>query len=177
MSRYYHSHPAYDDYPVVNISRKAAQDYCTWRTEQYNSDRKRKYNRVIFRLPTADEWREMAAKEEGAPFPWTGLHPYEIDKKGDTVALANVKIWNDDTQEYHYVFDGYMYTAPVGRFGSNDLGVYDVIGNVAELTQDGLIVGGSWFNTPEESSIQSTQDMDPPHPCVGFRVVMEVVER
>ena len=70
-----------------------------------------------------------------------------------------------------------MFTGSVGDYRANEAGLFDIIGNVAEMTQDGDIVGGSWFNTPEESAIQSHQEFDLPHPCVGFRVVMQVLER
>ena len=31
---YYHAHPAYDNYPVVNISTEAARLYCDWLSEK-----------------------------------------------------------------------------------------------------------------------------------------------
>lgn len=53
---YYHSHPAYNDYPVVNISHEQAREYLVWLTDQYNNSPNRKYKKVLFRLPTEAEW-------------------------------------------------------------------------------------------------------------------------
>lgn len=53
---YYHSHPAYDAYPVVNVSHKQVVEYLSWLTNQYNSSPNRKFKKVKFRLPTEVEW-------------------------------------------------------------------------------------------------------------------------
>lgn len=52
----YFWHPGFDKYPVVNITQKAAKDYCQWLTEKYNSSEKREFKKVLFRLPTEQEW-------------------------------------------------------------------------------------------------------------------------
>ena len=49
MTTHYHSHPAYDQYPVVNITPAAATAYCEWLTdkigkEQYRFDCQQKRN-------------------------------------------------------------------------------------------------------------------------------------
>jgi|AntAceMinimDraft_17_1070374.scaffolds.fasta_scaffold39297_2 formylglycine-generating enzyme required for sulfatase activity len=62
FAQYYHLHPSYDDYPVVNISYEAAELFCKWLTEYYNSNLKRKYKKVIFMLPSENEWI-LAAKD------------------------------------------------------------------------------------------------------------------
>ena len=45
----YHTHPAYEDYPVLNISYMGAILYCKWMTD--NSEMGYEY-----RLPTKTEW-------------------------------------------------------------------------------------------------------------------------
>ncbi|MBC7863393.1 MAG: SUMF1/EgtB/PvdO family nonheme iron enzyme, partial [Bacteroidia bacterium] len=57
---YYFAHPFYSDYPVVGITHEQAVAYCEFKTEMYNNYYKRKYKKVIFRLPTKMEW-EFAA--------------------------------------------------------------------------------------------------------------------
>ncbi|MHB1278487.1 MAG: formylglycine-generating enzyme family protein [Bacteroidia bacterium] len=54
--KYYHYHPAYNAYPVVNVSHYQAKLYLEWLTTQYNQSSKRKYKQVKFRLPTEAEW-------------------------------------------------------------------------------------------------------------------------
>jgi formylglycine-generating enzyme required for sulfatase activity len=51
----------FDDYPILNISHEAAVAYCKWLTESYNSAKgKKKYKKVIFRLPELKEWQIAA---------------------------------------------------------------------------------------------------------------------
>ncbi len=63
-----------------------------------------------------------------------------------------------------------------GHYKANNLGIFDIIGNVSEITQSGLQKGGSWDNYLEECTIDKTQNYELPDPRIGFRVVMEVIE-
>jgi formylglycine-generating enzyme required for sulfatase activity len=67
---YYYRHLAYDNYPVVNISYDAANLFCKWLTEKYNANPKRKFKKVIFRLPNEKEWEFAAAGGENNYFPY-----------------------------------------------------------------------------------------------------------
>jgi hypothetical protein len=53
-------------YPVINITWEAAREYCQWLTDQYNNTAERKYKKVIFRLPSIDEWQIAAAALKNA---------------------------------------------------------------------------------------------------------------
>lgn len=64
MMNYYHHHPAFDDYPLTNVSHQQAKLYLEWLTQQYNSSPKRKYKKVVFRLPTEAEWMYAYIGEE-----------------------------------------------------------------------------------------------------------------
>ena len=46
----------YLDYPVINITYETAKAYCEWLSFQYNAQTKRKYRKVLFRLPSKEEW-------------------------------------------------------------------------------------------------------------------------
>lgn len=56
MMDYYHHHPAFENYPLSNVSHQQAKLYLEWLTNQYNSSPARKYKKVVFRLPTEVEW-------------------------------------------------------------------------------------------------------------------------
>ncbi len=74
----YHVHPAYFSYPVVNIDKKSAEEFCKWLTEKYNSEKKRKYQNIEFRLPTEAEWKTFASKcKEVAKRTGEELGPYD----------------------------------------------------------------------------------------------------
>ena len=58
----------------------------------------------------------------------------------------------------------------------NDMGLYDVVGNVAEMVDEkGKACGGSWDDLPEESTIHSVKSYAKVDDTIGFRVFMEVI--
>ncbi len=200
--QYYFQHEAYSDYPVVNITKEAAELYCKWLTEQYNQAPKRKYRRVRFRLPTEQEWRMAAsAGVENAIFPWGG--PYLRNTRGSF--LANFRVipqstirdnGNPDCLEYvptdrnnkgsgtsstRGTLDAALITAPVKSFYPNEYGLYNMAGNVAEMVESKTrrTLGGSWQNTGYYLRLDAEDpyaDVEGPHPAIGFRVFMEVIE-
>ena len=177
--RYYHSHPAYQDYPVVNISYEGAVLFCEWLTVQYNAHPKRKFNKVLFRLPSESEW--IQAAQGGNPlstYPWKG--DQIKDKKGryhcnfiraaeDTMGVAG---FNNDNADI---------TAPVKSYERNAFGLYNLSGNVAEmLLEKGKTKGGSWLDSAEAMRIASNgrfAQFSTPSSAIGFRVFMEVLEK
>ncbi|HRZ50172.1 MAG TPA: SUMF1/EgtB/PvdO family nonheme iron enzyme [Bacteroidales bacterium] len=175
MRANYHSHPAYDRYPVVNISQKAAEAYCKWLTERYNSRPKREFKAVTFRLPSEVEWKRLAAPLPGHNLPWYGDLPY-TDPEGKAF-LTNIKITSSITGSTDYTSDGGFHTTICGHYKPNTLGIYDAIGNVAEMTREGMLKGGSWDNFLLECTTDQSQSFTLPDPRVGFRVVMLVHEK
>lgn len=176
MVHHYHSHPAYANFPVVNISRKAAIAYCDWLSEKYNSQKKRDFEEVRFRLPSSEEWMSFAAPLPNNRLPWYGSLPYLPKEDGSASdIICNIKFYDYGTGKHNYIADGGFYPVKVGSYPANLSGLYDIIGNVAEMTSDSLVKGGSWDNTIEESFIDLEQDYQVPDPRVGFRVVMEVL--
>jgi len=174
----YHNHPAYNNYPVLNITKEAAQNYCKWLDEKYKAAKKHKFNKVVFRLPTEAEWMSFSSPLIGHRLPWYGNYPYLSDEKGNRSDMfTNIKMMDYASGEYRFIQDGAFYTNTIGSYQSNAIGIYDIIGNVAEITSDNKIKGGSWDNTLEECYIDLSQNHSLPDPRVGFRVVMEVIER
>lgn len=171
---YYYSHPAYDNYPVVNISKQGAELYCEWLTEQYNLAAKRK---ATFRLPTEQEWITAAkAGNESAIYPWPGNSlTYAKNGKWQGEAMCNYR-HNNEPIVAASLSDNTDITAPVKSYRPNAFGIYNMSGNVAEILQeDGFTKGGSWNSKAEKVTIQAREtDMEVPYPSpqVGFRPVM-----
>lgn len=168
MVENYHNHPAYANYPIVNISYEGAKAYCDWLTQQYNSQRKRKYTQVIFRLPTKTEWLEMAtAGDKSKINPFNG--PFVRGRSG--CFLANIK-----TSPTNFNDDGGLHTVLVNSYEPNSLGFYCSLGNAAEMiSEKGKAMGGSWYNTFEECTFDKQQTYEGADPGIGFRIVMEIV--
>ncbi|MCU0357320.1 MAG: formylglycine-generating enzyme family protein [Cyclobacteriaceae bacterium] len=58
----------------------------------------------------------------------------------------------------------------------NAFGVYDMIGNIAELVEEpGIAKGGSWAHHLEESVIRARTPYQQPEPWLGFRCVCDIV--
>jgi formylglycine-generating enzyme required for sulfatase activity len=213
--------PAANDnggYPAVNITWAGAAAYCSWLTDRYNeAEKKKKFKKVVFRLPTHDEWRIAALGDKNFQSWKFDENLIDVAVNDDTLAMLpkkgkKVRISvNDDVRypwwaTWHYrnkpqnhlncwlgnflvvdparlcparnpAFDGWSMMARVESYFPNNFGLYDMVGNVAEMNnEDGRACGGSWNDPPEESTIQSVKNYRPADKTVGFRVFMEVVE-
>jgi hypothetical protein len=74
--------------------------------------------------------------------------------------------------------DGFFAMSLTKAYFTNDIGLYDVVGNVAEMTiEKGKACGGSWNHPPEESTIKSINSYSKPDAAIGFRVFMEIIEK
>ncbi|MGB0881840.1 MAG: formylglycine-generating enzyme family protein [Vicingaceae bacterium] len=194
MQENYFSHPAYDDYPVVCVSREGAEMYCAWLTEERNKLNPKKYGVLVskVRLPTAKEWVQAAkgGKEKSA-YPWGG--PYLRNSEGCYLANFKPGINEDDIQcenqtnkvyNYggEYTADGAFYTAKVNSYNPNGYGLYCMSGNAAEMVyyedENNLAgtKGGSWSSVGQELQIEDGKDRFKgkiePSCNIGFRPVI-----
>lgn len=190
-AEFYFCHPAYDNYPVVNISYEGAALYCKWLTEKMASVPG--LSGCIFRLPCRAEWI-MAARggSEQADYSWDG--PYlRGGKKG--MLLCNFKTFGAECIHYdakndryevvtdHYgnftVEDNYLITALADSYEPNAYGLYNMCGNTAEMVQEkNIAVGGCWNSTGYDVRVESTMAYDgEPSIYVGFRPVVTYVAK
>ncbi len=171
----YFTNPAFKDYPVVNISFEAAYDYCKWLTAAYNKSEKKPFGKVVFQIPSRDLWMYAASggKTDNRSYPWGGMYLYNNRKE----RLCNFKA--DGSQET--VVDAgskkeimaNSITSPVNSFFPNDLGLYNVCGNVAEMISErGTAVGGSYRDPGHQVRIESRKNFEKASPDIGFRVQM-----
>lgn len=132
-----------DDHPVVHVSHSDAAAYAAWARKQ---------------LPTEPEW-EYAARGglDGATYAWGE----EFEPAGASMA----KTWQGDFPHANRAPAGLERTAPVRSYPANGYGLYDMIGNVWEWTDDwydprrrnmakeAKCCGGDWLRpaTPEGS--------------------------
>lgn len=174
---YYYRHPAYQNYPVVNVSKQQAELFCKWKTISLNQELRKENSRfdsVIVRLPTVDEWKYIATS--GHPYytySWEGhqLRYPEGEKMGDFRCNFNSsKYSNAQFGDYADL------TAPVVAYRANELGVYNTSGNVSEFVSDNdYAYGGHYFSSYEGVTVNS-KVKGIAMPTNGFRYVVEVVK-
>lgn len=177
--------PQSDDHPVVNVSMRDALAFCNWLTKR-EQDSGALNNVQSYRLPTRKEWDAVAGLASGRK-----ADPLAIELEEDKQKFPWGREWppsslvgNLNFAEISNTDDGYIYTAPVGRFAPSAEGVHDLAGNVWEWTWDretqsdssGILRGGSWMYFRRECLLSSYLYEAPAFlraPSIGFRCVME----
>jgi formylglycine-generating enzyme required for sulfatase activity len=134
--------------PVINVSWDDAQAYVSWLAKKTGKG---------YRLLSESEWEYAARAGSTTAYPW-----------GQEPGTNRANFSNSGSE-----WSGKQ-TAPVGLFKPNDFGLYDMIGNVEEWTQDccseshfgapadgspwikgdcgqRAVRGGSWYSTPVDA--------------------------
>jgi formylglycine-generating enzyme len=114
-----------DEHPVVNVSWNDAVEYCKWLSRK---------ERKTYRLPTEAEW-EYACRAGTTTRYSSGDDPETLAKVGN-VADAAAKAKIPDLTWTIKANDGYVFTAPVGKFKPNNFGLYDMHGNAWQWCAD-----------------------------------------
>ncbi|HUH29345.1 formylglycine-generating enzyme family protein [Gelidibacter sp.] len=105
-----------DDYPVVHMAYEDAIAYCKWANR---------------RLPTEAEWESAAQGNDT-----NGIYTWGNDA---SQLNASANTWQGTFPVKNESTDGFPLIAPVKSYPPNSIGLYDMLGNVWELTND-------WFN-------------------------------
>ncbi|QNL22799.1 SUMF1/EgtB/PvdO family nonheme iron enzyme [Hyphobacterium sp. CCMP332] len=169
----------FEDYPVTNTSWYGAKAFTVWLSQQNN-----KY----YRLPTEAEW-EYAARggQKSLGYSFSGSNtPDEVGWISDFAAESKTG--------WKFKMDKGVHQ--VGQKKANELGIYDMSGNVSEWCEDfyqnfyeaginpmgadkgslRVLRGGSWDNKPADCRVSArnyAQHVSRFAVNKGFRVVME----
>lgn len=82
------------------------------------------------------------------------------------------------TQNTPYFYDGILTNWIFSYKPTSQFKLYNIFGNVAEMTSEkGIAKGGSFYHTLEECAADRVQLYDSPQAWLGFRCVAEVVVR
>jgi formylglycine-generating enzyme required for sulfatase activity len=166
-AKYYYRHLAYRNFPVVGISHDQALAFCKWRTARVKEHGYIAYKRELhftFRLPSSQEWEMVSATSICRADPSAknkrGIVAYNIQRSGNDSVLADAAAASIDV------------TAPVYSFYKNKMGLYNTIGNVAEMVSElGISKGGSWRHRIEDCRVGKKIPYTSPASWLGFRCV------
>ena len=169
--QYYYRHPAYKDYPVVGVSYEQGLAFCKWRTARvklFLSIKKDFKNQNIeYRLPTKNEWELLAAASLNI------FYNNGVDEKGNAklncIMPLDIIIVKGKNK---YLNTNVDVMAPVNSYTKNYFGLYNLIGNVSEMTSEkGICKGGAWNNRLEQMRIGKDISYTKPSATIGFRCV------
>lgn len=177
-----------DNEPVVCVNWSDAKAYTAWLTKKSGK---------AYRLPSEMEWEYAARAGQRTARPWG-------DNEADACRYANVadasakrEVPGTGMWVFHPCNDKRAYTAPAGSYRPNAFGLYDMLGNAWEWTEDCLseeeyaaapsaarerasgecaqrvLRGGGWVDSPPFVSFDfrfmiGSNDRDV---YIGFRVV------
>jgi formylglycine-generating enzyme required for sulfatase activity len=118
-----------DKHPVVCVSFDDAQAYVEWLSKKTGK---------TYRLPSEAEW-EYAARAGSTTTRFWGDGREEACQYANVGDIYGANRLKWDKQDKNRVFqcnDGFAYTSPVGSYKPNAFGLYDMLGNVYQWTQD-----------------------------------------
>ncbi|WP_420635013.1 formylglycine-generating enzyme family protein [Candidatus Palauibacter sp.] len=132
------------DRPVIGVSWDDAQAYVSWLSRHTGQD---------YRLLSEEEWEYSARAGTVTERFWGDTESDQCRYANGYDATAHAE---RGVSEPVTCSDGYASTAPVGSFVPNRFGLYDMLGNVYEWTQD--CWNGSYAGAPTDGSAWQSGD-------------------
>ena len=113
-----------DSHPVLCVSWNDARAYAQWLSRKTGKR---------YRLPTEAEW-EYAARAGGATARYWGEDPMQACRYANVADQSRFQTWSFGQK--HECTDGHYFTAPAAGYSPNRFGLYDMLGNAWEWTED-----------------------------------------
>jgi formylglycine-generating enzyme required for sulfatase activity len=133
-----------DSHPVLCVSWNDARAYAQWLSKKTGKR---------YRLPTEAEW-EYAARAGTASSRYWGDDPVQACKYANVADQSRIQTWGFGQK--HECTDGHYFTAPAGGYAPNRFGLYDMLGNVWEWTED--CWNASYAGAPADGTAWTTGD-------------------
>jgi hypothetical protein len=184
-----------EEHPVIKVNWTDAQKFCAWLSEKEGKK---------YRLPTDQEWSHAVGIGSGEKwmqdttpatviknnmdFPWGSQWPPPQGAGNYSDQSRKEKAPNSVAQYLEPYDDGFPTTAPVMSFKPNNLGLYDLGGNVLEwcedwfeiTKEDRVLRGGAWNVDRRIYLLSSHRSHFMPtgrYNHYGFRCVIEVASQ
>jgi len=113
-----------ESHPVLCVSWNDARAYAQWLSKKTGKR---------YRLPTEAEW-EYAARAGSVTARYWGDDPLQACRFANVADQSRFQTWGFGQK--HECTDGHYFTAPVAGYLPNQFGLYDMLGNAWEWTED-----------------------------------------
>ena len=133
-----------DSHPVLCVSWNDARAYAQWLSKKTGKR---------YRLPTESEW-EYAARAGSVTARYWGDDPVQACRFANVADQSRFQTWGFGQK--HECTDGHYFTAPAGGYAPNRFGLYDMLGNAWEWTED--CWNASYAGAPADGSAWLTGD-------------------
>ena len=177
-------------HPAVCVNWRDAKAYVEWLSQSTGK---------TYRLLSETEWEYVARAGSTLPYGF-GKDATEVCKFANGADQSAKLAMLPTDYAYMNCTDSYPYTAPVGSFKANAIGLFDLLGNVWEWTEDCFyddyltapsdgsaragagcqaraVRGGSWFSTGKSlrPAVRAKATDSARYDDVGFRVARVLV--